>query len=623
MKTVKYTLILTITLLIAAPVWAADIQEILSRRNKAAKLPPSSSVILYHGTTFTLYEDGRMDRQEHIVRYLRTKRAWDTYGDPEIPYDSRRQELEILISRTYTPEGKKVDTTPNGFNPIVPFGLDLAPDFTDYRQMVVTHLGIVDDAVTELKYTIRDKEPLYPWAWGDVLLSSDEPTLEREVVVKAPKDHAFGRGWANGAPEGVLSQSGEYQVWTCRMTDLKGVDLAEATPYSVLFLLRIQFTTCPNMEAFVAELEKRFSEAAESCCSFADEISPFRAIKSEDVKLDSVVTFVKNRIALKRFDDIGMLLSFRKACRTYNTGYGSPADLAVLYTAILKDLGFKTEVYLLGNAVRSVAGLIGNEKYTIRLNISGIESWLDPTTGEIWYHLPESAVITGIYPACDMKWMPPTEIDKNRISLELELTMESDGSASGWIYAETTGQLAFFNTAREKGAEGFIKHWTDGLFAKSEVKNVKLLKQQANDVCAKGDLDFPASEDLIDGILRMEMPWNVNSIHGLLPTHLALHHADRNVPVFLDHAGEVEVNIRIHVPDNYQMVVLPTPYQGQTDGISFTREVTFEETTLSFYEKTTFPKRQINPQSWKEWRKILLEADRSSNRTLLLQTDVQ
>ena len=92
-------------LLLATSLGAADVDQILARRSAAAQLPASDSAILYHGTTYTIHEDGRMDRQEHIIRYLRNLNAWDEFGDPHIAFRSSRQELDVQISRGHTVDG--------------------------------------------------------------------------------------------------------------------------------------------------------------------------------------------------------------------------------------------------------------------------------------------------------------------------------------------------------------------------------------------------------------------------------------------------------------------------------------------------------------------------------------
>lgn len=621
MKTAKYILSVLVLLISAAGLWAADIDEILSRRPQAALLPPSDTVILYHGTTFTIHDDGRVDRQEHIVRYLRNLNAWDEYGDPHLAFDSERQELEILISRTHTTDGRKVDTTPNGFNPIVPFGLDKVADFTLMRQMVVTHLGIEHDAVTELKYVIRDKEPLYPWGWGEVLFGGPEPTLERELIVNAPRNAGLTSVVENGAPRAEIKLSGDTETHSWRMTDLKGVDLEEASSQASLFLPRVSFSTCPNWETFTAMLEKRFDEAVKQDGSLTDAVKHLEEISDMQMRLDSTVAFVADRIAVKRFDDLGFLLKYRPAGRTFSTGYGSPADLAVLCAVALKELGFNLEVFLLSPRILSLPGVTGDEVYSIYINEPSFDCCLDPTTGEIEYLIPDKVDYFGVWPASKPETSPASPYQGNRVALQLEVTFNEDTSAEGWVLIKTHGYLAEFEAARNRGAEELVESWTGDLFANPEVKNARILVQENDRVEVKADLSFPPVEETIDGLLRIPVPWNIGEIEGLLPHGLALHHPRRNVPVFLDNAGSVELNIKFHVPEAWDVVLPPQSYSANLTTVSVEREVAVASGEISVNEKITFPQAKIPVEDWGAWRRALLNAQKESSRVILLNIE--
>ncbi|MFH1734205.1 MAG: hypothetical protein ABIE92_05795, partial [bacterium] len=119
----------------------------------------------------------------------------------------------------------------------------------------------------------------------------------------------------------------------------------------------------------------------------------------------------------------------------------------------------------------------------------------------------------------------------------------------------------------------------------------------------------------------IEMPWSIVDFHGLLPDHLSLHHPKRDVPIYMEHAGTVEVNVRIHYPDSYAVVLVPLDYTSRTDGLSFERTVKAENGTFTFHEKTAFPKVEVASGNWDEWRKILFAADKKSDRMLLFKTE--
>ncbi len=621
MKTFKYITLTLIILLAAATCWAVDTDQILARRQQATALPLSDTVILYHGTVFTIYADGRMDREEHIIRYLRNLNAWDEYCDPHLVYHSGRQELDVQISRGHTVDGRKVDTTPNGFNPIVPFGLDKAPDFTDYRQMVVTLLGVEHDVVTELKYVVSDKEPFYPWAWGEVIFGTNEPTLERVVTVRAARNANLATLAENGIPEGDKQVGGDLETITWRMTDLPSYDFAEAANKAGRYMPRVSFSTCPDWDIFTAELQSRFDGAVDENSQFIEALSECEKYNDTRMTLESVVGFISDRIALKRFHEIGMLLSYRTADQTYSTGYGSTADFAVLYAAALKHFGFDAKVYLLDLCGLPVPGLTGEEEYSIHIENGSLQCRLEPAHGDISYLPPNDMTAIGISPAAIPKAIPASPFQKNSVLIDVEVNFSECGEADGWILLKSAGQMSMFDIAIADGADAVIGHLTDGLYTAPELENTAIILQSRDIVEAKADLKFAAAEDMIEGLLKIEMPWKVSDFHGLLPGGLETYQPGRDVPVYMGHAGSVSLNITFNLPEEWSVELLPEAFSENADGIMFTRNVTLEENSVTFTETCVFNKTEIPASSWDAWRHVLLQAEKASNRTLLLNTE--
>ncbi|MCX6638950.1 MAG: DUF3857 domain-containing protein [bacterium] len=619
MKITKYSLVLPALLCLALVLQAADINGILKKRSEAAKMPLTDTAILYHGTTITLYNDGRVDREEHIVRYLRFDNAWDDYGDPHLAYDSDRQELEVLISRVHTTDGRKIDTTPNGFNPMVPFGLDLAPDFTHYRQMVVTHLGIETDAVTELKYVIRDKKALYPWSWGEVLLGGGEPVLEREIIIKSATNRGLQVKEENGAPAGRRLKDGDQEVISWKMTNLAGKDFAEAASKSALYLPRVCYSTCPGWDDFTKTVSQRCGVAVKANESFLSALKPLKEIKDDLTRLDSLIVFVKDRIALKNWSDPDLLVTYRTADRTFSTGYGSPADLAALYAAALKELGFEARLYLLTDNLLAVPGLNGRERYSFHIETGTLLCRLDPVHHMLNFLPPQGESYIGIQPAQAPKIMPLEAYTDNRVQITLDGTLASDGSATGSIQIRTTGQLADFEKARHQKGSEFVKGWLDGLLTDTEVIKAQVFEQTSDKIAYNGDFASGALTDTLGGMMRFVFPWAPLSIHGLLPSVLALNHAQRDVPIFLDHAGSIDLELTFRLPDGWKMVSLPPSFEKKTENLKFIRTVSADGQVVKIHETTILPKVQIPASDWQEWRNILLKAEKVNDRTLVLK----
>lgn len=624
MKALKYILLICAIVISAAVAKAVDVEAVLKERSRAAKLPPTDTAILYHGTIITIHPDGRLDRQEHIIRYLRSDNAWDDYGDPHLAYDAARQDLQVLVSRTHTVDGRKIDTTPNGFNPMVPFGLDLAPDFTHYQQMVVTHLGIENDAVTELQYVIRDKEPLCPWAWGEILFAGNEPILHRHLEVQIPSGLSLLAKEENGAPQPIthVLMDGEKQdVYVWDMKDLPATNLSEAGAKPNRSLPCVSFSTCPDWQTLTGEINRRFVSALADLGSLPQDLSALRQVSNEQQKLDSVVAFVKNRIALKTYDDQGFLLNFRPVAKIYNTGYGSPADLAAMYAAMLQQSGMQGQVDLVFPDDAPVAFLAGNEQYAVRLTGDAQQCWIDPNTGEITYRLAEGMATKSIYsmsgPVAERVPRSPSP-PSSTIRLDLGISFKKDQTAEGWIVVKKCGALSGYEKARSKDAETLVADWTADLFSSPEVKDARIVSLDPDVVEVKADLSFPAPEKMLDGLLRMDIPWKAGEIDGIVPHGLALNYPVRDLPLFLDHVGKFEVNLQVNLPEEWKVASLPASRTEEAESIRLWRTVSAQEGKLTFAEEVLFQTKQISPQNWNAWRNVLIAANKARDRTILL-----
>ncbi len=620
MKHLKYILPVVFLFALTVAAQAVDTERILARRAAAAQLPKSDSAILYHSTVITIHKDGRVDREEHIFRYLRNLNAWDEYGDPHIAFNSRMQTLDVQTAVTHTTDGRSVTSTPNAFNPIVPFGLDKAPDFTDYRQMVVTLLGIEDDVVTELKYVLSDTEPFYPWAWGEIIFGSHEPTLERVVVVRAPRNAGLTITTENGVPDGERTVSGDMETVTFRMTDLPSIDTAEASAYVSRFLPRLSYSTCPDWKTFTGEIERRFRGAMAQTGDLPEALASYRSIEDDRMRLDSTVTFIQNRIAVKRFPDQGMLLQFRPVERIFHTGYAGPADMAVITAAALREVGFDPMVYLLAPELPAEPGVSGHERYSLHLEMDPLSCRVDPVNGKVDYLPPEDTVYLGVLPAGEPNRLLPTPYSETVADVQLDLTFADDGSAKGWILVKTTGRLSQFNTAVDKGARGVIEKFTSALSISPEIENAAVLYQDRDRVEAKADLTFEPIEDTVAGLYPFVVPWKTADFDGFLPERLKLYQPRRDVPVFMGCAGEINVLVTVHFPDGWSIETSPPELHRRITGVQLDRTVKTDDHSITFSQKLVVQKNRFPADQWDSWRKLFLEADKDNLRTVLFQT---
>jgi hypothetical protein len=616
--------ILVITLCAAAlppSLIQPDLPAILKDRSRAAQLPPTDSAILHHLISIAILDSGRADRTEHLYRYLRSDNAWDDYGDPHLSYDEARQSLQVY-ALTHTLDGRAVQTDPkNGHNPMVPFGLDLAPDFSHYRQTVVTHLGIEPDAVTDLAWIIREQKSLYPWAWGEITLGGHEPILDKLVLVGAPSSQNLKVVSLEAAPEAEHWVENHRDIYGWRIKDQPARNLSEAGSKPSQELPRIAYSTCPDWNTLTRAINQRFTAAVEQQEGLKAELAKFESLPNAQQRLDSTVSFLKDRIVRVSWDELGMLINFRTAEKTFASGYGSPADLAVLTTAALKVLGFQPEVYLSAQNLMPLPGLTGKEGYLISICQDGLEAQIDPVSGQIHWHAPQDVALIGIYPAKEPQILPPAPAVGNTLELSFGFTMEADRTAEGWFTLDSHGAVSLYDEARSSDSEELIKKWTGKLFASPEIKEARVTELSPDRVVIQANLQFPATKDTLGEFLRLAMPWDVINAGGFAPHGLVLNYNTRDLPLFLDHAGAYKMNLLVNYPESWTPAAIPTAREIKAEGIALRRTVTGEKGVLRIQETVNFTSEQVSPQNWDAWRKVLLAACKASERTLLLKAE--
>jgi hypothetical protein len=595
---------------------------ILALRPAAAKLPPTDTAILWNMISIAILDSGRADHTERLCRYLRSDNAWDDYGDPHFAYDQARQTLTVYGARTHTVDGRIVQTKPkNGYNPMVPFGLDLAPDFTHHRQMVVTFLGIEPDAVTDIGWTIREQKALYSWAWGEITFGGNEPIVDKLVLVGAPQTENLKVVSVDGAPEAEHWVDTGRDIYGWRMKDLPPRNTSEAGSKPSQVLPRICYSTCPDWKTLTQSVHSRFTEALDQQGNLAAELAAFQTLPDDRQKIDSIITFLKDRITRVSWDELGMLIDFRSAEKTFSSGYGSPADLAVLTTAALKILGFKPQAFLASEYLMALPGFSGKESWMIQIHQNNLDALIDPVSGQIHWHSPQGTTLVGIYPPSEPQVVPPAPVAENLLKVDLGLTLQEDKTAAGWVIIDSRGAVAQYDKGSDSKAEDLVKSWTDKLTTKPEVSNARITALTPDHVAVQADLKFPANKDSLGDFLRLAVPWDAAGVDGFTPHGMVLNYPARDLPLFLDHAGTFEVNLQLVYPVSWKLITMPQTENLKAEGVVLQRSVSSDKGNLRVHESVTYDNVTVTSQNWEAWRKIVLAAGKANSRTVLLKAE--
>jgi len=330
-----------LSLLLFAPLAFAEFDglpdNVKSNLGAIQKYPRASCVLLWCSETYTQNADGSRAYEWHSFRYIPDEPARDAWGDPHVAYVDGRQTLEIIAARTYTRDGRQINSTPhNAFNPIVPEdGFDHAPDYSDFRQMVITMLGLENGSISELHYRITDSAPILPWMEGRVYFREEWPVIARELVVTVPDGAKLNYRAENGV--GAVTQSGSTYAW--KVGEQAGYLREDLAGHRVL-LPNVAFTTAADWNAVANEVLARIERAMQNPPEIPPSLSELlHSAQGGENQFAAIQSWVDDRFNVLKLDYPDFHSFLRSAREILHSGYGNSLEMAVVVSALATQAG--------------------------------------------------------------------------------------------------------------------------------------------------------------------------------------------------------------------------------------------------------------------------------------------
>jgi hypothetical protein len=434
------------------------------------RYPGSDAVVLYDSLVVTLGSDNRVTKRRHRAVMLFTDNAINRYGDPRILFSAATQNLTILAARVRMRDGTIADTRKNGINQTTPFALDLAPDYADWQETVVTHMGIEKGCIAELHYAIADKSPS-PYLSGVEVFDADDRTQERVLMVKLPPGMTLKFAHlSQGAPAPDTGTSGTW-VWTVR--DIPGRTPFDGGVWEGDYFPAVCYGTAADWKELLSQAGTSLAAAATPVP--AAEGSILDAVK--DCATDEEKALAVHRLAIGAVTSVRapftlLAAPVRDAARIYDTGYASPLDRAVLLAAMLRVLTYQPEFVLVSAGTAPVGDVPAAELFpsiavSVPLGSEG-ELLLDPMApleqdpsfsraGKTLAHLGSSP---------RLEQLPVRNETESRSELHIDLLPGPDGCLEGTGTAILKGAFSPYYLVREgdDGLADFLKKRVSGFF---------------------------------------------------------------------------------------------------------------------------------------------------------------
>ncbi len=569
----------------------------------------NDAVVLFDSVVVSLDVANHISRRRHRAVMLFTDNAINRYGDPRILFNAAAQELSIIAARVYMRDGTIVDTQRNGINQTTPFALDHAPDYADWQETVVTHVGIEKGCVAELHYVIRDLAPS-PWLSGVEIFGSEDPVQSRVLVVAPGRGKELKVSSQNGAPAGAASDG----VWSWPLRDIAGRTPFDGGVWEGDYLPTICYSTAASWQDVVAALGADLT--AKSSVVPAVEARVQDAMR--DLFTDADKVLAVHRLAIDAVSGVPSPFTLfgapaRTASRIYDTGYASPLDRAVLLAAMLRTAGYEPQ-FALVSAGRAMSGevpapeLFSRVAVAVEVNDAG-ELLLDPTVS--FEHDPSFALagktLAYLGPETPLSMLPARTVADSRSELAIVLKPGKDGGLEGSGTAILKGAFSPYYIVRKdgNGLEDFLKERASSLFDGAELVtwNPRLLERDRAEIEFTFTVRVPDAKKGERVYLAAPKPFE-SALSGIERVHVERSEftdAIRIEPCVLD------MSCTIELPAGWNLITTSFDANEKNDiGEALVNFQSRSDGTCLFRKQLVLNRDVVHPASYGDFRSLIL-----------------
>ena len=137
---------------------------------------------------YTFQEDGCVDYHHFSQLKLHTHYAFHrAFGETFLLYDTETERISVREAYTLMKNGKKVPLPSNAINEVLPRMADNAPPYNGLREMVISHTGLERGATIVLDYVRQQLSPSRPFVSGCEVLATDAPIEKMTLIIRHPE----------------------------------------------------------------------------------------------------------------------------------------------------------------------------------------------------------------------------------------------------------------------------------------------------------------------------------------------------------------------------------------------------------------------------------------------------
>ncbi len=321
---------------------------------------------------YTLNKDGSIDYNYHKVLKVISNRSFNSiFGETFIVYNPDFQSLKINESYTILANGEKLQNPDNHLNEVLPYSCQNCAKYNNFKEMVVSHTGLENNATIVLDYTLTSKPNFIKELMDVITFAEYAPVKEYDITVEIPNDKELYNTMLGLRLAPTITEQGGNKVYNWNIKNVNQTINDYYLPHNAILYPVLTFSTVKDMqhiyEAFINQDAFKNTSVKEAISTIKKYINEDGSKQTSNLQSAlKVRDFVVNNVSLNNVDIKYLNYKLSTASEIWEANCGNKVEKAILLSSLLNDMGFKS----------NVAGLVYEPLHKDFIgNLETIENW--------------------------------------------------------------------------------------------------------------------------------------------------------------------------------------------------------------------------------------------------------
>ncbi len=561
--------------------------------------------------TYVVKPDGSYRMRLHLITKILTYKGKKDWADFKYPYNSSFQRVMIDTAKTTSSTGKVLSVAPNEIQDIQDPSTARSSLFSKARIKVINLPAVEPGSVIEIGLTLVSQKGF----WTSESFELTNPTILKRVTVSSPMNLGLVSYIKNPAIVMTERKAGGIRTCVWEGRNLKKHVRERHTP-SIMNSRSMLILSSYTNWAQVAGFFKALFDVCSTATSGSDSLGEFNGVDHLYIKM--MRDF--NVFSISFFDTD---LVPQSPAKTIERGYGTPVDLALLFTGILKQRGIKAAMYMLGPPNVFLGRLVQapSPGYFTTCVVRACGKFFAFNTKEL---APGVTGMSGQYALGLESGHLEKIVDAwpGKVTADIDTKIEDTGRMEVRYSSKLWGRLAsqrrqvlrYLSPREWPVATSVFLHTLSPLARGPERLHASGLRVPVDPLGIDVDFTVEAGPVYSSGMyFTMLSPSPMISLYSdCLP--------NRHNPLAILRNGLEVLNLKIHLPSDMEVVSVPAPRVGKVGPLSWRLKCQASDHLISCYREVRLSRSLVEPDNtYREFEKKIAALADPIGRTLVLK----